>query len=170
MGALFDRLIGVVIAVKLALIDDSGAQQTAQATFRSGAPDGVREVIDKVTRLGEYGFYSCPPEGSEALVVFLGGRRSMPVVIATGHRADRPKDMKPGEASLFNTVAGQYVIASEDGKFRSLAPDWLHDGDFHVSGSAYAEHLIPADGWDGTFQTGDGRTATVTHGIITNVA
>lgn len=170
MSDWFSRLVGMVIAVKLRLIDDTGAQQTAQAHYRSGAPDGVEEIIDKATRLGEYGFYSCPPEGSEGLLVFLGGRRSMPVVIATGHRADRPKGMKPGEASLFNTVAGHYIIASQDGKFRSMASDWLHNGDFDVSGTVYAAHVIPADGWTGTFLTGDSRTVHVIHGIIMSVA
>jgi hypothetical protein len=32
------------------------------------------------------------------------------------------------------------------------------------------DSVVATNGWNGTFQTGDGRTATVTQGIITNVA
>lgn len=164
---LADRLTAAFGFGLMKVIDDTGAQQVAQLNLNVGAP--IAEVIDKMVRLGEYGFYSCPPDGSEAIAVFMGGRRSAGVIVATGYREARPKGLKPGEAMLFNALAMQYIVASEDGKFRSQAPDWLHDGDYHVSGASYAAHMIPADGWNGTFATGDGRTAHVTFGIITNV-
>lgn len=150
------------------VIDDNGVQQLAQFNLNPGGP--VEEIIDKMPRLGEYGFYSCPPNGSEGVAVFLGGRRTGGVIIATGYRAARPKGLAPGEVMLFNALAAHYIVASADGKFRSQASDWLHDGAFHVSGTVYAAHMIPEDGWSGSFATGDGRTATVSHGIITNVA
>lgn len=163
-----DRLLGIFGYGLLRVVDDTGLQQVAQLNLNVGNP--LEETIDKVTRLGEVGFYSCPPEGSEAVALFLGGYRTGGVIIATGYRAARPKGLKPGEAMMLNVLREQYIEASDDGKFRSQAPDWLHDGDYHVSGTTYAAHMIPADGWSGTFATGDGRTATVTHGIITNVA
>lgn len=166
---LADRLVRLVGFGALKVVDDTGDQQRAQVTINAGGPDGVQEVIDHAVRLGEYGFNSCPPEGSEAVILFLGGRRSIGVIIATGYRAARPKGLKPGEAMVFNAVTGDFIELSEDGKIRSQTVDWIHDGDQHVSGSAYAAHMIPADGWTGTFATGDSRTVHVTHGIITDV-
>jgi phage gp45-like len=75
------------------VVDDSGDQQVAQANLNVGAPEA--EVIDKMVRLGEYGFFSCPPDGAEAIAVFLGGRRSAGVIIATGYRAARPRASSP---------------------------------------------------------------------------
>lgn len=165
---LTDRVVSLFGYGLLKVVDDSGLQQVAQFNLNPGGP--VEEVIDRVLRLGEYGFYSCPPPGAEGVAVFMGGRRTSGVIVATGYKAARPKGLAPGEAMLFNALAQQFIVASADGKFRSQAPDWLHDGDYHVSGTSFAAHMIPADGWTGTFATGDGRTVTVTHGIITNVA
>lgn len=165
---LADRLLGAFAFGLLRVVDDSGKQQVAQLGVNVGGP--VEETIDRMPRLGEYGFYSCPPDGSEAVAVFLGGRRSGGVIIATGYKAQRPTGLLPGEALFKNVLGGQFIRASQDGNFHSQSPDWAHTGDFHVSGTAYAAHMQPADGWSGTFATGDGRTAHVTHGIITNVA
>lgn len=165
---LADRLLTAFGFGVLKVIDDTGDQQVAQMNINIGAP--IAEVIDKTVRLGEYGFNSCPPDGAEAIAVFLGGRRSSGVIIATGYRAVRPKGLLPGECNLFNALTSDFIQLCQDGKVRSQSTDWLHEGDYHVSGTHYAAHVIPADGWDGTFATGDGRTVTVTHGIITNVA
>lgn len=165
-----DRVLNLVGLVRLSVIDDSGDQQTAQVQIKAGAPDGIAEIIDQVLRIGEYGLYSCPPDGSEAVVVFQGGRKSQGVIIATGYRAARPKGLKPGEVMLFNAIRAQFLELTDDGKITSQASDWAHDGDSHVSGTVFAAHVKPADGWTGTFATGDSRTAHVTNGIITNVA
>lgn len=165
---LADRVLNAFGYVRLSVIDDTGDQQTAQVQIKAGSE--VAELIDKVVRVGEYGLYTCPPDGSEAVVVFQGGRKTHGIIIATGYRAGRPKGLKPGEVMLFNAIRSQFVELTDDGKITSQAPDWVHDGDQHVSGTAYAAHVKPADGWTGTFATGDGRTAHVTNGIITNVA
>jgi phage gp45-like len=171
MGAdLLSRVIGLVRPALIKLVDDNGEQQTAQVSISVAGPDGVEEVIDHVPRLGEYGFYSNPPVGSECVVAFLGGRRSMGLILATGWRAQRPKGLKPGEAMVFNAVRGQYVDLADDGNIKSQAPDFQHDGDMHLTGKGYAAEMHPANGWTGTFATGDARTVHVTDGIITNVA
>lgn len=164
---LADRILGVFGYGLLRVIDDAGAQQIAQLNLNVGGP--AAEVIDGMPRLGEYGFFSCPPDGAEAVALFLGGRRTGGVIIATGFREQRPKNLKPGEAMLKNVLGGQFILAAEDGKLHSQAPDWIHAGDQHVSGSLSAAHVLPADGWSGAFATGDARTVTVSHGVITNV-
>jgi len=153
----------------LHVIDDTGDQQLAQVHFGAGGPDLLEEIIDKVPRCGEYGLAYCPPDGSEAVTIFLGGRRSSGVIIATGHKATRPKGLKPGEAMLYNGLAATFVKMSQDGKIRSTATDWIHTGDQHLTGTEYAAHMIPTDGASGTFTTVDGKTVTVTHGIITQI-
>lgn len=164
------RLSNLFAVVRLAVIDDSGPHQRAQATIPASGAGAVAEIIDKTPRLAEYGFDSCPPDGSEAVVLFLFGRRSAGVIIATGYAAGRPKDLKPGEAMVFNALTQDFVKLCADGKLRSKSTDWLHEGDAHVSGTAYAAHVIPADGVTGTFVSQDGKHITVTRGVITSIA
>lgn len=173
MSAIADvasRLFRAISIGRIKATDDSGVQQLSQVNINAGAPAGIEEVIDDVERLGHYGFAYCAPVGAEAVLLHLGGHRSAGMIIATGDRATRPKGLLPGEARFYNGPAGTYVEASHDGKFRSVATDWLHTGDYHVSGTSYAAHMIPADGASGSFTTVDGKTVTVTHGIITNIA
>lgn len=132
------RLLNFVGVAHLHAIDDSGDQQVAQMQIRAGGPEGVEEVIDKAERLAHYGFAYCPPDGSEAVVLFVGGRRSSGIIIADGHKASRLKDLKPGEAALYNGLTGAFVKMCQDGKIRSKA-DWFHDGLFHATGNVTSE-------------------------------
>jgi hypothetical protein len=167
---LLSRILGLVRPAIVKLVDDGGDQQRVQVSLSVGGPDGIEEVIDGVPSIGQVGFYSNPPPGSEAVVLFVGGRRSAALILGHGYRAARPKGLKPAEVLLLNVLRLQYVELSDDGKIRSQAPDWIHDGDQHLSGKGYAAELHPANGWTGTFATGDARTVHVTDGIIVNVA
>lgn len=162
LAQLQQRLLNLFAGVHLHAIRDDGELQTAQLQIRSGAPDGIEEVIDAAARVGEYGFASCPPDGAEAVALFLGGRRSGPVIIATGHRASRLKGLQSGEAALYNGVSGKHVKLRQDGVCHL-------NGDALFDGTATAEHVIPQDGATGVFTTQDGKTVTVTHGIITRI-
>lgn len=124
------RMIGIG---RIPLSKDDGEQQLVQVQIGKGGPSELEEVIDDVPRMGHYGFAYRPPDGSECVVLFVGGRRSMGVVIATGEREHRPRDLLPGEAMLFNSEADTYVKLSADGKIRSKG-DWLHEGFFHATG------------------------------------
>jgi len=58
-----------------------------------------------------------PPDSkgaAEALVAFLGGSRSHPVVIAIADRRHRPKDMKPGDVA-FHDHRGTLTTFTKDG-------------------------------------------------------
>lgn len=60
----------------------------------------------------------------------------------------------------------------------TVTGDWIHTGNYTLTGlldvtgntdsTTYSVNGVP--GWTGTFATGDSRTVTVAHGIITNVA
>lgn len=142
------RILRTIGVGRLQLVDDSGAQQKAQVHINAGGPEGIEEVLDGIPRVGDYGFAYCPPDGSEAIVLFLGGRRSMGAIIATGHRASRPKGLKPGEAMLYNGLTGAFVKMCEDGAIRSHGP-WIHDGTLHTTDNISSEkdvtdHTAPA--------------------------
>lgn len=133
LARLANRVLRVIGIAHIKLTDDAGGQQLHQLNINPGGPQDLEEVIDQVPRLGHYGFAYCPPDGSEAVVVFIGGRRSNGVVIATGHRESRPKHLQPGEAMLFNSLTDTWVRMCADGKVRSKG-EWLHDGHFKATG------------------------------------
>jgi phage baseplate assembly protein V len=81
-----------------------------------GGDADLEQVLDKVTRLGEYGFFSVPPAKAEAVVLYPDGERSGGVIIATGHRPSRPKNLRAGEAGVYNGLTGAVLRLDHDGK------------------------------------------------------
>lgn len=155
---LAQRVLNAFGIAKLHVIDDTGDQQRAQAVISAGGPEGIEEVIDKAVRMAHYGIAYCPPDGSEAVVIFLGGRRSAPIIIADGHKASRVKNLKPGEVQLYNGLTGAFVKMCQDGKIRSQGP-WIHTGTFHSTGNLTSE----ADITDRTAADGTGGVSMKTH-------
>lgn len=82
--------------------DDSGNVQMLQVQL------GSSDVRDNTPRLAEFGFSSMPPDGSDLIVLFVGGDRSNGVIIASGHIASRPQNLAPGESKLY-CQDGKYV-------------------------------------------------------------
>jgi phage baseplate assembly protein V len=74
---------------------------------------GDKEIHDNLPRLAEFGFASMPPDGSHAVVLFVGGDRSNGVVVATGHIATRLKNLQPGESALYH-ADGKHVYLKAD--------------------------------------------------------
>ncbi|MGU3386949.1 phage baseplate assembly protein [Methylobacterium sp. D53M] len=112
----------------------SAAARGAMLAFSRGtltkASDATKmQEVDVKTLLGEafsgiehwhpYGIthVPLPPDSkgaAEALVAFLGGSRSHPVVIAIADRRHRPKNLKPGESSHHDDQ-GQHNHLTRDG-------------------------------------------------------
>lgn len=128
-----NRLLGMVGVGQIRLVKDGGDQQLVQLELRKGGPDILNELIDDMPRLGHYGFFYRPPFGSEAVGIFIGGRRSSGMIIATGHRETRPRDLEEGEAMMMNTMTGAFIRMSADGKIRSQG-DWEHTGSLKTTG------------------------------------
>jgi phage baseplate assembly protein V len=82
-------------------VDDSGPVQILQLVLSP-------KETPNLPRLAEFGFQSWPPEGSDAVVVFVAGNRSNGVAIATGNQRLRLKLENPGEAALSDAF-GKYV-------------------------------------------------------------
>ena len=95
--------------------DDSRSAQLLQVKLNDS------ETRDDTPRIAEFGLTSRPPDGSDVLVVFLGGDRSKGVVVATAHQASRPKGLLTGETMLYDlwgksvhlTKAGGIVVEAQ---------------------------------------------------------
>lgn len=88
--------------------DDSQSAQLLQVKLNDS------ETRDDTPRIAEFGLSSRPPEGSDVLMVFLGGDRSKGVVVATAHQSSRPRGLLPGETMLYD-VWGKCVHLTKDG-------------------------------------------------------
>ncbi len=156
------RILHLVGIGRLQHVDDSGAQQKLQVQIRAGGPGELEEVLDGAPRIAEYGLASNPPIGSEAIVAFLSGRRSMAVVFGTGHRPTRPTGLQPGEAMLYNGVTGAWVKMGADGVMHANC-------DVLVDHKLTADQVVVQSAASGTFTSADGKTITVTKGIVTKI-
>jgi phage baseplate assembly protein V len=93
---------------RLTRVDDSGAVQFVQMQLSQS------ETRDRTPRIAEYGFSSNPPDGTDAVAVFLGGDRTNGVVIACGHQQYRMRGLVSGEVAISDN-RGQSVYLSAAG-------------------------------------------------------
>ena len=89
--------------------DDSKSAQILQIKLNNS------ETRDGTPRIAEFGLTSVPPDGSDVLVVFLGGDRSKGVVVATGHQASRPLGLVAGETMLYDLQGKHIYLTNGDG-------------------------------------------------------
>lgn len=90
------------------LVDDSKDQQLLQI----GVLDG--EALDGAEHCQPYGFSAVPLAGAEHVVVFPGGDRGHPLVIAVPDRRYRPTGGEPGEVTVYNNT-GASIRITKDG-------------------------------------------------------
>ncbi|NMY09040.1 phage baseplate assembly protein [Pseudomonas veronii] len=88
--------------------DDSKTVQLLQVKLNDS------ETRDGTPRIAEFGFTSRPPEGSDVLMVFLGGDRSKGVVVATAHQGSRPMNLQEGESMLYD-LRGKSIYLTKSG-------------------------------------------------------
>lgn len=88
--------------------DDSKTAQLLQVKLNDS------ETRDGTPRIAEFGFTSRPPQGSDVLVVFLGGDRSKGVVVATAHQASRPANLREGESMVYD-LWGKSIYLTQSG-------------------------------------------------------
>lgn len=92
---LWQRIRSLVGRARITMVDD--AKQPVQLLqLRLSA----NELLDPMPRLAEYGLASNPPDGTDAIVIFLGGDRAAGVAIATNHRNSRLKGLQRGEVAI----------------------------------------------------------------------
>ena len=105
---IYRRVLLTVGRGRITTSNDGGNVQLLQVQL------GANELRDNTPRLGEYGFNSNPPEGSDAVLVFVGGDRSNGVVVGTGNQTLRFKNLAIGESVLYDS-RGQSVYLSASG-------------------------------------------------------
>ena len=103
-----DRVMLMLAKARARLFDDTGGFQRVQLEVLKG------EVRDDAVRLQEYGFSSHPFAGATALVAFLSGNRSHPVIVALDDAARRKKGLRQGEVIIYDDL-GQEVHLTRDG-------------------------------------------------------
>ncbi|MGF6978944.1 phage baseplate assembly protein V [Paraburkholderia sp. JPY465] len=108
MDSLFWSIVRSLSRGRLTRIDDSGVVQLVQMQLSEN------ETRDSTPRLAEYGFQSNPPAGSDAVAVFLAGKRSNGIVIACGSQQYRMRGLKSGEVALSDNI-GQSVYLTASG-------------------------------------------------------
>jgi phage baseplate assembly protein V len=112
MRAAFDRLsrrlLSMVGRGRVTAVDDTGNVQMVQVKFNDG------ELRDNTPRLAEFGFTSFPPNGTDMVVLFIGGDRSNGVAIASGHIQTRMKNLQAGESAIYDSI-GKYIYLTQTG-------------------------------------------------------
>ena len=108
MQSLFWSLVRSLGRGRITRVDDSGPVQLVQMQLSQS------ETRDATPRLCEYGFQSHPPEGADAVAVFLAGNRTNGVVIACGHQQYRMRNLASGEVCISDNK-GQSVCLSASG-------------------------------------------------------
>ena len=142
--------------------DDSGPSQTHQIGFPGNKATG-RQPIDPIAALYQYGVHSNPHPGADALVLFINGDRTRPIVIATGDRRYRLTGLATGEIALADDL-GQKVHLTRDGIKIVAGAGTAFSGDVSTD-----SNVAVGTGASGSFSTPSGAVVTVQDGIVTNI-
>ena len=94
---------------RVTFCDDSKTAQLLQVKLNDS------ETRDSTPRIAEFGFTSFPPNGSDVLMVFMGGDRSKGVVVATGHQQSRPAGLVSGESMVYDVWGKSIHFTKDDG-------------------------------------------------------
>jgi phage baseplate assembly protein V len=141
-----DRLTFAIGRGKVKLVDDAGPVQLHQVDVGPIGPEGSRGVHDNTPMMHFFGFTSVPPEGSDAIVLFVGGRRSSAVAIGTNHQAYRLKDLEPGEAALYD-MRGAFAKFTAGGLVIDAAGlDVVLRNARNVTGQIYGDYTLEVAG------------------------
>lgn len=146
------RLDNLVARSVVSRVDDSKKLQLLQLAVLDG------ETREGCERVQQYGFTSVPLPGDgagapEAVVVFVGGFRDHPLVVAVDDRRWRKKDLQPGESALYSDE-GDYVALTRGRiaellagtKFRAVTPLVECTGAVDAVGAINTADVFKVDG------------------------
>ena len=109
------------------VVKDSTNMQLLQIEVLAG------EVKSDVERVQNYGFSSVPKDGSEALVLFIGGNKDHAIVTAVDDSRVRKKDLKAGEVVMYDGN-GSFILLKDD---KSIEHKSDGDQTFNNSGKIF---------------------------------
>lgn len=81
------------------------------------------EHLQDVELMQQFGFTSVPPQGTDAVILPIGGSTSYSVIIATEHGQFRVKSLKSGEVAIYDQSGS--VITLKQGKVIDIQCDCL---------------------------------------------
>jgi phage baseplate assembly protein V len=120
--------------------------QIATRIQRASAEGLASEQLQDVELFQHFGFTSAPPDGSQLIVIPLGGRTSASVIVATEHGAHRFVLDAKGEMAVYNQW-GDFIHLRQDRKIHVKAavevqveaPLATFSADVHVTGTLTAD-------------------------------
>lgn len=107
LAPLRTRIANLLSRAVVELVKDSGGLQVMQVSALDGE---TREALE---RFQAYGFTSVPLTGSEAVVLFVGGRRDHGLVLAVDDRRYRKKNLAAGEVALYHKDGASIVLKAD---------------------------------------------------------
>lgn len=108
--AIGKAMAGVRTAFRAVLtnINSSTPIQLIQADGLAG------EQLQDNELMQHYGYTSVPPDGTQVVVLPIGGKTAHGIIIATEHAKYRLKGLKAGEAALYDDL-GQSIVLTRSG-------------------------------------------------------
>lgn len=107
------RVMLMIGRALLTLANDAPAMQELQLALFQG------ETVGRAERFQNYGVTSVPHPGAEAAVVFVGGNRDHPLVLACDDRRYRIKGLANGEVAIYTDEdhgeAGHRIVLRRGG-------------------------------------------------------
>lgn len=91
-----NRIFSMICKALLIGIDDTTDIQVCKVSLLKDEEKG------DVERIGQFGFTSIPPKGSEAVVIFANGDRSKGIMIAVDSSRHRLKLGESGASAIYN--------------------------------------------------------------------
>lgn len=98
------------------VVGDGASRQSVQLEVTKG------ELIDDVPRMQNYGFTGVPPVGgSDAVVIFLGGDRNEPIIIAMENRQFRIAGLESGEVAVYDDLGNVIKLGRDQVDITAVA-------------------------------------------------
>lgn len=116
LGPLRRRVASAVGRAVVQSLDDGSPVQGVKILAGSG------EILAKVERIQQFGFTGAAPEGSDAVLVCVGGIRTHAIVVACEHREHRKRDLAEGESAVYDAF-DKYIYLREDGTIEIRGED-----------------------------------------------
>lgn len=92
-------------------VNDDGTQQRIDG-------DGLKgESLKNAVRAQHHGLSSVPPEGSEGLMLTLGGRSDRPWILGLEHKDYRPTKLPSGGTALYDASGNIIKVVGDDVTF-----------------------------------------------------
>lgn len=105
---IYRRVLMMIAPARITTSNDGGHVRKLQVQLSED------EIVDAAPQLQEYGFASNPLPSCDAVVAFVAGDRSRPVVVGTNDQRYRPTGLQPGDVMIYDW-RGNSILLSVDG-------------------------------------------------------